>query len=164
MDTYAVLKEEKVPLCGLLSFELKSILGKIYRRLFIRQTLNNHWKVVVTHNIHSSIYYKFFRAIRDFNMKFCLSTSTKRDKRDRIKTLTVRFTDIRSAIYRLSKELDDSKDSTKPYTNKKVKDCTIKLKASKNEPNVMEYAYSRSKLTISGGFALKNCYGNVVST
>ena len=79
MDTYAVLKGEKVPLCGLLTFERKSILDKIYRRLSIRQTLNNHWKVVVTNNIHSSIYYKFFRAILDFNIKFGFSTSRKRD-------------------------------------------------------------------------------------
>ena len=79
MDTYAVLKEEKVPLCGLLSYERKSISDKIYRRLSIRQTLNNPWKVGVTNNINSSIYYKFFRAIRDFNIKFGLSTSTKRE-------------------------------------------------------------------------------------
>ena len=101
MDTYAVLKEEKVPLHGLLSLELNSILDKIYRWLSIRQTRNNPWKVVVTHNVHSSIYYKFFRAIRDFNIIFGLSTSTKRDKKDKIKTLTVCFTDIRRAIYHL---------------------------------------------------------------
>ena len=108
MDTYAVLKEEKVSLHGLLSFELKSILDKICRqlsirqtlnnpwkvRLSIRQTLNNPWKVVATHNIHSSIYYKLFRAICDFNIKIGLSTSTKCDKKDKLKTLTVRFTDM----------------------------------------------------------------------
>ena len=97
--------------------------------------MNNPWKVIVTHNIHSSIYYKFFCATQDFNIKFGLSTATKRDKKDQIKTLTVRFTDIRSA-----------KDSAKPYINKKLKDCTIKLKASENKPIVMEYAYSKSNL------------------
>ena len=150
MDTYAVLKEEKVPLHGLFSFELQSISDKIYRQFSIPQTLNNPWKVVVTDNIHPSIYYKFFRAIRDFNIKFGLSTSTKRDKKDKIKTLTVLFTYIRSAIYHLSKGLDDSKDS--------AKSCYMRT------PIVMEYAYSKSKLTISGAYEVKNCYGNVVST
>ena len=70
--------------------------------------------------------------------------------------------DIRSAIYHLSKELDDSKGSAKPYINKKVKDCTTKPKASENEPIVMEYAYSKSELTISGAYVAKNRYGNVV--
>ena len=153
MDTQAILKEEKVPLHGLLSFELKSILDKIYRQLSIRQTLNNPWKVVVTNNIHYSIYYKFSHAIRDFSIKFGLSTSIK-----------VRFTEIASAIYHLSKGLDDSKDSARPYLNKKVKDCTIKLKATENEPIVMEYAYSKSKVTISGAYEVKNSYGNMVST
>ena len=55
-------------------------------------------------------------------------------------------------------------DSAKPYIHKKLKDCTIKLKASENEPIVMEYAYSKSKLTISGAYEVKNRYGNVVST
>ena len=84
MNTYAVLKEKKVPLDGLLSFELKRVLDKIYRQLSILQTLNNPWKVVVTHITHFSIYYKFFCAIRDFNIKFGLSTSTKRDKKGKI--------------------------------------------------------------------------------
>ena len=60
MYTYALLKQEKVPLCGLLSFELKSISEKIYRRLFICYALNNLWKVVVTHNIHSLFVYFIF--------------------------------------------------------------------------------------------------------
>ena len=60
--------------------------------------------------------------------------------------------------------IDDSKDSAKPCINKKFKDCTIKLKASENEPIVMEYSYSKSKLTISGAYEVKNRYGNVVST
>ena len=71
------------------------------------------------------IYYKFFQAIRDFNIKFGLSTSAKRDKKDKIKTLTVRFTEIRNAIYHLSKGLDDSKDSTKPYKNTIKKSKTV---------------------------------------
>ena len=116
MDTYAVLKEEKVPLHGLLSFELKSILDKTYHPLSIRQTLNNPWKVVVTHNIHSSIYYKFFCATQDFNIKFGSSTATKGDKKDHIKTLTVHFTDIRSDIYHLSKGLDDSRQCKALHT------------------------------------------------
>ena len=165
MDTYAVFKEDKVPLHGsLICFELKSILDKIYGRLSIRQILNNRWKVLVTQNIHSSIFYKFFCAIRDFNIKFDLSTSTRGNKKDKIKKLAVRFTDIRGAIYHLSKGLDNLKDSAKPYINKNVKICTIKLKGSENEQIVMEYAYSKSKLTVSGAYEVMNCYGNVVST
>ena len=37
--------------------------------------------------------------------------------------------------------------SLKKY-NKKVKDCTTELKPSENEPIVMEYAYSKSNITI----------------
>ena len=139
-------------------------MDKIYRQLSIRQTLNNPWKVVVTNNIHYSIYYKFSHAIRDFSIKFGLSTSIKRDKKGKIKTFTVRFTEIASAIYHLSKGLDDSKDSARPYLNKKVKDCTMKLKATENEPIVMENAYSKSKVTISIAYEVKNSYGNMVST
>ena len=35
-------------------------------------------------------------------------------KKDKFKTLTVQFTEIRSAIYHLSKGLDDSKGTAKP--------------------------------------------------
>ena len=64
--------------------------------------------------------------------------------------MTVLSTYIRSAIYHLSKGLDDSKDS--------AKSCYMRT------PIVMEYAYSKSKLTISDAYEVKNCYGNVVST
>ena len=98
------------------------------------------------------------------NIEFDLSTSTKRYKKGKIKILTVQFTDIRGAIYHLLKGLENSKDSVKPCINKIVKDYTIKLKASENEQIVLEYAYSKSKLTISGSYEVKNRYGNVVST
>ena len=78
--------------------------------------------------------------------------------------MTVQFTDIRGAIYHLLKGLENSKDSVKPCINKIVKDYTIKLKASENEQIVLEYTYSKSKLTISGSYEVKNRYGNVVST
>ena len=53
---------------------------------------------------------------------------------------------------------------TVPYLNKKVKDCAIKFKATENEPIVIEYTYSKSKVTISGAYEVKNCYGNMMST
>ena len=79
--------------------------------------------------------------------------------------MTVRFTDIRSDIYHLSKRLDDSKDSAKPCINKKKsKIAQKKFKASENEPIVAVCVYSSSKLTTSGAYEVKNRYGNVVST
>ena len=53
---------------------------------------------------------------------------------------------------------------TVPYLNKKVQDCAIKFKETENEPIVIEYTYSKSKVTISGAYEVKNCYGNMMST
>ena len=53
---------------------------------------------------------------------------------------------------------------TVPYLNKKVQDCAIKFKETENEPIVIEYTYSKSKVTISDAYEVKNCYGNMMST
>ena len=139
LNAYKILEEQKVEVIPLLNFEFKNLLDKIYRRLTIKQTIKNPWKVIVEHSIK------------------------KRDRRNNIKTIIISFTDIRSLTFHFSKGYNNSNRDARPFLTKSVQDCHLKFTAMENNPVEFVFDCSKNMLTISGSYKVKNRYDNIIS-
>ena len=154
LDPYGILKAQKDEIFPLVKFEFKSILTKVKRRLTVRQSLRNPWRVLVKHDIHHKLFYAWFRSVRDHIPQFGRVVEIN------AKEWKVTFTNINSFIFHLSKALDGSNNGAKVFVNR---DCPVKLVASDDDPIRLPFYRQKNQLIISGRYIVLNCYGNAIS-
>lgn len=70
LNPYEILKTQKDEIYPLVNFEFKNILRKVKRRLTVRQSLRNPWRVLIKHEIHDKLFYAWFRSVRDHVPQF----------------------------------------------------------------------------------------------
>ena len=104
LNTYVILERQKEEIFPLVNFEIKILLKKVKARLSPRLTIHHPWEVYIKHDIHHSIFYAWFRAVRDYCTEFGRNIQTTPTEH------IIEFTDIRSLKLHLSKGLDNSID------------------------------------------------------
>jgi hypothetical protein len=161
-NSYAIFQVKKVEILPIVNFQFKILLGKVHRRLSIRQTIRNPWKVVVVESIHRNIILEWFKAVRDHSTRFGRCTEEKRDKKGVLTELFIKFIDIRSFVFHFSKAIDFTNRSAKFYTTKKIRGCKIRVTASEEHPIIFHFHVRRSKVTLTLHYEVKNRYGNVM--
>lgn len=163
LNAYAILADQKVDLSIILNFGFKELLDKIKRRLSIKQSVQNPWKISLTNSIHCSIFVQWYRAVRDHNTSFGREVSETRERNGTLKTVVIKFSDIRSFTFHFSKGLNNSNKDARAYIKKTVRHCKIQLVASTDNPIVLLYNCKKNSLKFSGKYEVLNRYGNLIS-
>ena len=80
-ESYEILKTKNVKTSVLLEWNFRIILKTVSRRITQRKKLKNPWTVLVSVDIHSSVYLEFYHAVKDYKIKFGRKVAVTRDKR-----------------------------------------------------------------------------------
>ena len=143
LNAYNILKNQKEEILPIVKFEFKKILEKIQRRLTVCQTLRNPWTVAVKHDIYNTIYYAWFRSVRDHNIAFGRTVQTTP------RMYSIRFTDIRSLIFHCSKGFDLSNNNAKKFVVRTIHECKVELIPAEDTPVIFSFDRRKNVLTIT---------------
>ena len=158
LTSYERLHSKKITVAPLLSIELESILGKISRCLTVKQKVNDPLKVTFDHQIHSDIFLQWYRAIRDNTTHFGVDFLIKQDRKEKIKTVTLTFTDIRSFKFHVTKACGENIQIDSYITKKKDHnklELLTPIKKTLDSP--------KHSLKFKASYQAKNQYNNIIS-
>ena len=82
------------------------LLKKVKRRLSTRETIRNYRKVNISVDIHKLMYFKFYKAVRDWSSSFGRKINVEKSKKGEIKLITITFTHKGALQLHLSKITD----------------------------------------------------------
>ena len=129
---YDRLSASVVKVEPLLESAVNGLLTKIHRRLSVRQTLSNPWGIKVFIHLHESIFFPWWKAIRDHSTEFGREIIVERDRRSRrVKKIEIKFQHFGTLSFHISKIL---KEDAKRYLKKHSSNCKLKVIATADHP------------------------------
>lgn len=163
LDTYRILTVQKVEVLPILADHFADLLKSVKRKISPRQSIRNPWKIIVKMKIYHSIYYEFFRAVRDWSSEFGRSISIERGANGLLKTQTISFTHKGTFVYHISRVVGE-RFKVNDFLKKSVTGGGFgKLLFSSANPVVFIFNVQKNELVVSGTYQLVNRYGNVMN-
>lgn len=163
LDSYSSLNETKIEVSPVLEWQFSRFLSSIRRKLIFKQKFKNPWMVEISENIHFSIYYQFYRAVRDHSSAYGRVVETIKNKKGVTTQLVIAFSHLGTLKYHLSKV---SKIKNVAYYFSKthaVNGCKAKVEVSAENPVTFIYTKSKHCLVITAHYTIHNKYGSVCS-
>ena len=90
-ESYDALEEKKIDIKGILSFHVLKILERLNRRITFKEKLKNPWIVEVGKHIHFIVFYKWFKAISDYDIELGQTISIKLNSKNKPSNYTTMF-------------------------------------------------------------------------
>ena len=160
LNVYKILNEKKVEVKYILNHHFEDLLKSVRRKISTRQSIKNpyHIKVVIT--IHKSVFLEWYCAARDFVPRFGCTAEEKRDKKQVLSAVTLKFTHIGTFNFHVKQALPKNIDVGK-HIKKTIGSCSGKVVITKNSNALFHFDVKRHTLTFSARYQIINKYGNV---
>lgn len=162
-NAYQILNNKKTEVKELLNFEISDILKKIKKRLRIKQSVRNPWRITISQRFHRNLFIEWYKAIRDHSTSFGREVAAKRDRKGVLTEVRISFTDIRSLVYHFSRALDNSSDGSAAFLKKKAGNCKVEVISSSEYPSEIIFNAKSNRLTFKSRYQVTNRYGNITS-
>jgi len=124
MDSYEKLKETQVDVKPNLSDCFIDLLKSVHRKLTTRETIRNNRRAVAAVNIHKSIYFTFYKALKDWGSSFGRSIRLEKKRNGEIKKIIIEFIHKGTLVCHMKKVTNTP---IKRYLKKSVKNNTIEV-------------------------------------
>lgn len=158
MESYEKLTETQVDVKPIFNDCFIDLLKSVHRRLNTRETKRNNRRTLAVVSIHRSIFFKFYKAVRDWSSSFGRSLVLDKKRNGDIKKITIEFSHKRAFECHMKKVTDTP---IKRYLKKSVKNNTIEVVISEDKTASLVFDVARNILTSSMSFIVKNLYGNI---
>ena len=159
-DSYAVLARQNVEVLSLLKFYFKEIFTAVHRRLNIRPTLNNPWRIVIVHKIFADIFIQFFRTVRNYKYQLGVTiTDVKKDRSRKSISVSITFTNLNIFLFHFDKTIGGI--DVKKFLGKSVTDCTAKVIIDDEKPALLTYNFKKHLFTSKLHYLATNRYVNI---
>jgi len=161
--TYEVLKNKDIKIYELLSWHFQKILNSIRRKISPRERYHNPWMVIISREIKFSIFWEYFRAVRDYHTAFGRTCEVQRTKKGLISKVIVTFTHLGSFKLQLQEITGKSSQEIKASFKKKFP-CGSKGEVIVNtsKPTTLIYKKNTETLDISIHYEVHNRYGVLI--
>ena len=160
LEPYKILSNENAAVKPILAFHFEELLKSLKRRISSKVSIRNPRTILITLHIHQSLYYAWYRAVRDSVPSFGRTVSTTKRK-GKIVEERITFTHPGVFKYHIGQVLP-SNIKVENYTKKTLTGSSKgNLKISEESPLVFTYNRSRGKLSVSGKYEITNRYGNI---
>ena len=103
MDTYKIMKTEVVLVCDILQFCLEDLFKGVRRKIRRKGSVRNPWIICCDVRINRSVFYKWYRAIRDYSIQNFTSYTTTKQKNGVVKCYNVKINHFGSFLFHLGK-------------------------------------------------------------
>ena len=158
-ESYEILKTKKVKTSVLLEWNFRSILKTVSRRITQRKKFKNPWTVLVSVDIHSSVYLEFYHAVKDYKIEFGRKVVVTRDKKNLIKEVKISFTHRGTLKFHLQQICNC--EQILPFEKKWSNGNSAKIIVSEEKPAIFTFLKNKHKLTFSLHYKVLNKYGTV---
>ena len=160
LQPYKILDSEKTSVKPILAFHFEELLKSLKRRITSKVSIRNPRKILISLPIHQSVYYAWFRAVRDSQPSFGRILTTNKNKRKNIVEERIEFKHRGVFKYHIGQTLS-SNINIESFMKKKLPGLSKgSLEISEENPLVFSYSRTRGKLVVSGKFRVVNRYGN----
>lgn len=164
LDTYKVLQEEKTSIYEIVNWHFVKILKLLNNRLSLKRRFKNPFLSTVSREINKEIFYRAYRAVRDFPSSIGQSCHTERNKKGTILSYNLKFSHRGTFVHHLSKLCRLSHGEVKELLKKTFPNsCKGKYIISEEKPIIITYKLSTSICVLKAHFETINKYGNVTS-
>ena len=159
-DSYESLSEKKIEVLPLVSFHFLEVLRCIKRRIVAKQTVRNPWMVRIRTKIPATVFFEWYRAVRDFRAAYGRDIRVVKDKKrkDILKEITITFYHIGPLKFHLLKAVDGNA-VIKDYIEKKIGTSVGKIVVSREKPFIFTFRVAQGSLSINASYQIENRYG-----
>ena len=161
---YQLLKQKSVNVLPVLEFNLIELLKSIKRKITIRVLIRNPRCICTNITIHHSIFFEWYRAIRDFVPTYGREINVTRQGRrgqSPLKTVEIVFTHLGTLTHHLSSVV--TKVTVKDYLQKKLAGGSKgQLVVNSDSPAIIKYDVNKNNMTFTAKYIVLNRYGNQV--
>ena len=164
VDSYEQLKRKKVDVAELIEWHFKKIIEATIRRISPRQSFRNPWLINIQREINSVVFFEAFKAIKHYHIEFGRTISLTKDRKQRIKEISITFVHSGALRFHLGKLAQkDRKDIEKEFTKTFKGGSKGTIVVSNEKPAVLTYNVSHHLLKVIIHYQVTNKYGNVCS-
>ena len=154
------MDSETTTIKPILAFHFEELLKSLKRRITSKVSIRNPRKIIISLSIHQSLYYAWFRAVRDSVPAFGRTITINKNKNNKIVEKIIKFKHPGVFKYHIGQTfptdicIDNYIKKTLPGLSKGT------LEISEESPLIFSYNRNRGKLTVSGKFRVVNRYGH----
>lgn len=157
MDTYAILNVEKVEVVETINFHIHRLLSSVRWKITFKTKFKDPWIVLATKTMSPTIFYRWFRAIRDH-----MNHNNKRQTREPQRILYSIF-----PPWCIKVPFDERSWASKCgqfFWKKKSLDCIAYVEVDNVEKRaILTYKVNSGRLSLRLKFSVKNKFGFVCS-
>ena len=137
---------------------MNCLLKSIKRRIKPTPSIRSPWKIQVKSNLHSTLFWEFYRAVKNWSSEFGRTLHVEKKKNGFPKAYTITFFHKGTFEYHLSQ---GTGESVKKHLKKKLKGGAVgQVAVSEEKPVVLKHNISRAELTLNIFYEIINRYGN----
>jgi len=164
LQSYEVLKRHNNASCELIEWHFTEIAKSIKRKITLKRKFTDPFTCTVSRDIHKTIFYQAFIAVRDYETKFGTQTAVSRNKKNIVTGYSITFEHFGAFKFHLSKLCNQSKQEVANLLSKSFS-CGSKGKVivTNEKPAVITYNCTRNSLTLKCHYETVNVYGNTTS-
>lgn len=164
LETYDVLREKDVKVFEIVQFHLERISIGINQKISFKQKYKNPWTIEVVEFIQKSIFYEFFRAVRDYKISFGRNISTIKDKKKNSTSFIIEFTHYGCMRYHFTQSTTFTQDHIdKLFTKTNSIENKANIVINEEKPLLITYKIKTGMCSIKAHYMVKNKYGTVCS-
>ena len=163
-DSYAAVRKHKSDTCDTLEWHFTTVVKSIHRKISLHQRYKNPWKITISEKIKFDTFLQFYKAVRDFRVKYGRTINLEKYKNQSMKTIVIKFTHLGALKFHLNQITNGNIKNIGDLFEKKLSNENKgTVVVTDEKPATLTYKVATHMLTIDISYEVCNRYGNICS-